>query len=69
MAYLDSREVAPLLRAVARVDDLLEAGEETLKNRRVVELGLLIGQQAVSIDRPSSEASSISLLEAEEETL
>ena len=35
----------------------------------MVKLGLLVGQQAVSIDRPSSEASSISPLEAEEETL
>ena len=25
VAYLDSRQVAPLLRAIARVDDLLEA--------------------------------------------
>ena len=35
-AYLDSREVAPLLRAVARVGDLLEAGDaedEKLENR------------------------------------
>ena len=106
-AYLDSREVAPLLRAVARVTedaagaevDEASAGgdveivevvedlgccspqpvsidrspESTAGDVEIVGevlvLGLLGSQQPVSIDRSSSEASSISLLEAEEETL
>ena len=69
-AYLISREAA-LLRAVARVDEAAVGAEvdEAPAAEVVVVLGLLGSQQAVSIERPSSEASSISLLKAEEETL
>ena len=59
-AYLDSREAAHL-RAVARVDEAAVGAEvaEAPDVEEVEDLGLLGSQQAVSIERPSSEASSI----------
>ena len=68
-AYLDSREVAPLLRVVSRVDVLLEAEEEILEGVEEVVAELVLHRSIVWIDRPSPEALSISPLEAVEEIL